>query len=120
MRRVVPVVMLVAASAGLAVAQSTESGPVLHEYVAPPASASAPSASGEARPNKTIGSAPAAGKNPAAVRTNDKVVPEPSAEEPGKPGESEPVHGTRDFGADRDTSMRPDYATGSDSTLRYV
>jgi transglutaminase-like putative cysteine protease len=57
--------------------------------------------------------------NPAALQSGDKLLTEPSPDQPRKPGE--PVLGTQgDFAADRDTSMTPDANTGADSTLHYV
>ncbi len=91
-------------------------GPVLHEYVAPPGS-SGSSASAANKP-KTLGGDPQAGKNPWGVRSRDKILPEPRKDQ--KPAPAEPVMGTNDFAADRDTSANPDYATGADSTLHYV
>ena len=104
--------------AGETGAEPTQDGPVLHEYVAPPpSSAGAAAESGKGGP-KTIGGTPQAGRNPAAVRSGDKLVPEPPKTQP--PQRGEPVHGTQDFGADRETQARPDYATGADSTLHYT
>ena len=101
-------------------ASSASDEPVLHEYVAPPKpGAGGASAGGDTKSGpKTIGGTPQAGKNPAAVRSGDKLVPEPPKSQPRQSGE--PVHGTNDFGADRETQARPDYATGSDSTLHYT
>jgi hypothetical protein len=120
-RRLVLPILAAAAIGGAAWAQAQAQdddpdGPVLHEYVAPPGASDAPADKPTDRP-KTIGAEPRAGKNPAAVKSNDQLLPEPPAEDTKKPGE--PVLGTNDFGADRDTSMRPDRATGADSTLHY-
>jgi hypothetical protein len=107
-------VALAALWAGKVAAQASPDEPVLHEYVAPPKGA----AEEPANVPKTIGGTPQAGKNPAAARNGEKLVPEPPKSQPRQAGE--PVHGTADFGADRETEARPDYQTGADSTLHYT
>jgi hypothetical protein len=104
---------------GASVLAQADDEPVLHEYVAPPKGGSG-AAGGDASKSgpKTIGGTPQPGRNPAAVRSGEKLVPEPPKAQPRQSGE--PVHGTSDFGADRETQARPDYATGSDSTLHYT
>jgi hypothetical protein len=115
--RAVLATVLAVAAGGAVWAQATDDpAPILHEYVAPPRPAAGGGASDEAP--KTIGGEPRAGKNPAAVRAGDKLVPEPSKAP--QPAQREPVHGTRDFGADRETQASPDRVTGADGTLHYV
>ena len=99
--------VLVVAAAALAVAQSSSHTRVLHEFLPPAANA---------RPTPVIGNSDR-GKNPTAIAAGDKVLPKPSLEPGGK--KSEPVLGTKQFGADRETVMRPDENTGPDSTLHY-
>jgi hypothetical protein len=103
---------------------AADDGPILHEYVAPPGGAARAGTEPADRP-RTIGGEPRAGKNPAAVKSNDQLLPEPpktkAAEDPDgrDPGGAEVVHGTGDFGADRDTTQPMDRQTGGDSTLHY-
>jgi hypothetical protein len=124
MRRGIAVV-LVAALAGAGATASADwledgegDDPVLHEYVAPPGGAPARSADGPGDRPRTIGGEPRAGKNPAAVKSNDLLLPEPPKTEPRR--QDEPVHGTQDFGADRDTTQPMDRNTGADGTLHYT
>ena len=88
--------------------------PVLHEPI--------PDLSPE-KPAPTIGGNPK-DKNPQAITAGDKVLPKPSLgdQRAGTPPASpdQPVLGTKDFGADRDTTMKPDENTSSDGTLHYV
>jgi hypothetical protein len=120
MRHLRPSLLLAAAAlagvGGTVAAQSSSDEPVLHEYVAPPKAGGSEDASKNGP--KTLGGQPQPGKNPAAVRNGTRLVPEPPKSQPRQSGE--PVHGTTDFGADRETQTRPDYATGSDSTLHYT
>jgi transglutaminase-like putative cysteine protease len=75
------------------------------------------------RPTPTIGGNPK-DKNPQAITAGDKVLPKPSLGEHSpsshRGSADQPVLGTKDFGADRDTSMKPDENTGSDGTLHYI
>ena len=101
---------------GLVVAQVPRAQPpILHEPI--------PDLSPD-RPAPTIGGAAKAGGNPQTLVAGDKVLPRPSLDQAPRPArggsKSEPVLGTRDFGADRDTSMKPDENTGPDGTLHYV
>jgi len=76
------------------------------------------------RPAPTIGGAQKKDGNPQTVVAGSKVLPKPSVDKPpggtGAGSNAEPILGTKDFGADRDTSMKPDENTGSDGTLHYV
>jgi transglutaminase-like putative cysteine protease len=102
--------VVAAVAAGLALAQSGGGrAPVLHEYLPPPANA---------RPSPIVGRNDD-GKNPTAFAAGDKVLPKPSIDQPDRKV-GEPVLGTKQFGADRDTVMRPDENTGPDSTLHYA
>jgi transglutaminase-like putative cysteine protease len=112
MRRRLPallaVAVVVAAVAGLALAQRTKR--VLHQDL--PALATD-------RPGPMIGQTGSG--NPAAFTAGDKVVPKPPLHDPlGKDPKSETVLGTDSFAADRQTTMTPDTNTGPDSTLHYV
>ena len=65
------------------------------------------------------------GDNPTAIAAGDMVLPKPTLDrEPsggaGPGSAAAPVLGTKDFAADRETSMRPDENTGPDGTLHYV
>jgi Transglutaminase-like superfamily len=90
------------------------SAPVLHEDLRPPV-ASTP------RPRRLpplLGENPAAGRNPTAIREDEKILPEPAAGQ--QPDGDEPIHGRHDFGADRRTENVPDGQTGGDDALRYI
>lgn len=101
-------------------------GPVLHEDLPPgvrpetPATADiTPIYNGEKKdPRSQILGPTAAGQNPSAIAADDKLIPEPGHLPAPKSGE--PVFGKKDFGADRQTELRPDYATGGDDTLHYA
>lgn len=80
---------------------------VLHEDL--------PSPTGDDSP--LVGSDPSAGQNPDAFASGNKVLPEP---ELAPRDASEPVFGRDGSVTDRDTSSRPDYQTGADSTLHYT
>ena len=107
--------VIVAAAAGLAIAQTTTpTRPTttrhkLHEDLPAPSD----------RPTPMIGSRGSG--NPAALTAGDKVLPRPSAERPGTPPPGgEPVLGNGGFAADRQTTMKPDGNTGPEATLHYV
>jgi transglutaminase-like putative cysteine protease len=100
------VIVVVVALAGLAVAQ--QSKPVLHEPFSDPASD---------RGSPMIGGS-GTDRMPAALNAGDKVLPKPDPSRPGR--KDEPVLGKGGFAADRDTSMKADENTASDSTLHYV
>jgi hypothetical protein len=112
------------AAAVTAAAQAVDQPPpVLHRDVRSPRRGVAGSPPGERRPPATsssaiIGDEPAAGRNPAAIGTGEKILPEPLPSEP--PAPEEPVMGQGNFGADRETSLAPDASTGPDSRLAYV
>lgn len=110
--RIALVVLVAAGTAvGLAVAQGGARPPrVLHEELP------APSAD---KVSPMIGAA-GSGANPAAFTAGDKVLPRPAATSPSARSKDEPVLGTGDFGADRDTSMTADRNTGPEGTLHYV
>lgn len=116
MRRLAFALGTVAAVAGVVIAQApAPPKQVLHEPI--------PDLD-PGRPQPTIGGAARTGGNPQTVTAGAKVLPKPNVDKPaGKTGTAtggEPVLGTKDFGADRDTTMRPDENTGSDGTLHYV
>lgn len=97
--------------AGLAVAQSSQrKAPVPHEDLPPPSGADT---------SPAIGSG-GSGAVPTALRSGDSIIPKPSVDAPFDKSHGEPVLGTKDFGADRQTSIKPDGNTGSDATLHYV
>ena len=112
------------AAAVTAAAQAVDQPPpVLHRDVRSPRRGVAGTPPGERRPPATsssaiIGDEPAAGRNPAAIGTGEKILPEPQPSEP--PAPEEPVMGRDNFGADRETSLAPDANTGPDSRLAYV
>ncbi len=105
-------IALVAAAAGIALAQTGTPRPVvLHEPL--------PESGGD-HGSPMIGSS-GADKAPAAFTAGDKVLPKPdTAREPSAGSGKEPVLGKGGFAADRETSLRPDTNTGPDSTLHYV
>ncbi|HLU66597.1 MAG TPA: transglutaminase domain-containing protein [Kofleriaceae bacterium] len=116
-------------AAALAVTAAAQVGqpapPILHQDVrSPRLSAGGAGRRGEpARPPATssdaiIGEEPAPGRNPAAIGTGGKILPEPRDGE--APAPDEPVLGQHGFAADRSTAFRPDDATGADDTLTYV
>ena len=83
-----------------------------------PGGTEAPAAAPATSASSVIGDEPAAGRNPSAIGTGDKILPEPPATAP--PSSQEPVLGTKDFGADRETTFAPDGNTGADDDLTYV
>ncbi|MBP9088829.1 MAG: hypothetical protein KBG15_22085, partial [Kofleriaceae bacterium] len=110
--RVASIVAMLAAAAGLAIAQQRPARhrPVLHEDL--------PS------PGRTDGPSPIVGavnptKNPDAIFAGDKTLPEP-ADSGTVPRNGEPVLGNDNVTADRATEQKPDLNTGSDGTLYYV
>ena len=115
-RLVITIAVAGAAAAGVVIAQAPPPAhPILHE----PIPDLAPGAQGP-----TIGGAKH-GSNPTAIVSGDKVLAKPALDRPpvgNAPtgGNAGPVLGTKDFSADRATSMRPDENTGSDGTLHYV
>lgn len=95
--------------------------PTLHEDVRSPRAAGSRSKPKPPATSATsvIGDEPAPGRNPTAIGTGDKILPEPPADtKPEIP--EEPVLGTNDFGADRRTESPPDRKTGADGTLHYI
>jgi len=115
---------IAAAAAVTAAAQVLDqSAPILHRDVRSPRRGVPGTPPGEKRPpatsaNAVIGDEPAAGRNPAAIGTGEKILPEPQPSEP--PAPEEPVMGHDNFGADRETELKPDANTGPDSRLAYV
>ena len=110
MRRTpVLVTLLIGAVAGLAIGDGGGGHPILHEDLPAP---------GGARAAATIGGS-GDGATPAAITAGDKVLPEPALDA-STAHDGQPVLGQGGFAADRDTSMRPDENTQSDSTLHYV
>ncbi len=115
---------MAAAAAVTAAAQVLDQpAPILHRDVRSPRRGVAGTPPGDKRPpatssNAVIGDEPAAGRNPAAIGTGEKILPEPPPSEP--PAPEEPVMGQDNFGADRETSLAPDSNTGPDSRLAYV
>ncbi|CAN5904974.1 hypothetical protein BH11MYX3_BH11MYX3_49620 [soil metagenome] len=97
--------------AGLAVAQSSQRRAAIpHEDLPAPNGADT---------SPAIGSG-GSGTVPTALRSGDSIIPKPSIDAPFDKSRGEPVLGTKDFGADRQTSLKPDDNTGSDGTLHYL
>jgi hypothetical protein len=119
MTRSAPLLLLCSVvGAGVAAAE-----PVLHEKIRPPRGRAGRIVGGPPE-NPARGEpprAPAAGEerreNPPAIRSEDKILVEPTSSEPQKA--EEVVHGERGIAADRETEARPDYLTGADGTLHY-
>ena len=108
-------VMAVAGVATAVIAQAPRAAkPVLHEPI--------PDLNPD-KPAPTIGGNQK-DKNPQAITSGDKVLPRPSLGEQSpaahRGSADQPVLGSKDFGADRDTTMKPDENTGTDGTLHYV
>jgi transglutaminase-like putative cysteine protease len=100
----------VIAVAGLALAETPPTRPVLHQNLPAPD-----------HPTSTIGDK-GNGATPAAFTAGDKILPKPALDASVKDrgaGSTEPVLGKGGFAADRQTDMRPDENTGTDSTLKY-
>ncbi len=115
--------MALAAAVTAAAQVLDQPAPILHRVVRSPGRGEAGTAPRDRRPpatssNAVIGDEPAAGRNPAAIGTGEKILPEPQPSEP--PAPEEPVMGQGNFGADRETSLEPDPNTGPDSRLAYV
>ena len=97
--------------AGLAVAQSSaRKAPIPHEDLPAPSGAD----------TSPVISAGGSGSVPTALRSGDAIIPRPSVDSPLDKSRGEPVLGTKDFGADRQTSVKPDDNTGTDATLHYI
>src|ERR1700761_2620941 len=113
---------VIVAAAGAVIAQAPpRPRPVLHEPIPDLDPSSPPVAVGGAKH----------GSNPTAIVSGDKALAKPSLDRPSAPSSSSsspssatsssaPVLGTKDFAADRATTMKPDENTGSDGTLHYV
>jgi transglutaminase-like putative cysteine protease len=99
------VVVAVAVTTGLAIAQQQRKARVLHQDLPAPADGS-----------RMIGS----GSSANAFRSGDKMIPKPPLDDPKSAPKDEPVLGGGGFGADRKTEMTPDDNTGSDPTLHYA
>jgi transglutaminase-like putative cysteine protease len=98
-------------AAGLSVAQSSQRKvPIPHEDLPAPSGAD----------TSPVISSGGSGSVPTALRSGDSIIPKPSVDAPLDKTKGEPVLGTKDFGADRQTSLKPDDNTGPDSTLHYV
>ena len=115
--RTAPIVALVAlavgatAIAGLAGAQSAQRKmSIPHEDLPAPTGADT---------SPVIG-ATTSGTVPTALRSGDAIIPKPNVDSPFDKTKPEPVLGTKDFGADRQTQLKPDDNTGTDGTLHYV
>lgn len=101
--------VMIAAAAGLAIAQAPATRQKLHEDLPAPSD----------KPSPMIGGTGSG--NPAAFTAGDKVLPRPPADRPSAtPPGGEPVLGGGGFAADRQTTMTPDGNTGPDATLHYV
>ncbi|HEX4452453.1 MAG TPA: transglutaminase domain-containing protein [Kofleriaceae bacterium] len=106
----------VTAATGVVIAQAPpRARPVLHEPIPDLDTSTPPVAIGGAKH----------GGNPTAIVSGDKVLAKPALDAPTKPASTSstpanPVLGTKDFSADRATTMKPDENTGSDGTLHYV
>ncbi|HUH05605.1 MAG TPA: transglutaminase domain-containing protein [Kofleriaceae bacterium] len=108
------VIVLACGGIALSAGDEDEPPPLLHEDLPGP---------GSDRPDidfdqPLFGPDPSSGQNPAAFEDKGKILPEPSGD-PARSG-NEPVHGTKDFAADRQTETTPDRNTGPDGTLHYV
>ena len=107
----------------LLVATTAVAEPVLHEKIRPPRGRAGRIVGGQpenqSRPEPPRASAPDEERreNPPAIRSEDKILVEPTSSEPPQP--QEVVHGERGFAADRETEARPDYLTQADGTLHY-
>jgi hypothetical protein len=107
---------VLAATAGVVIAQAPpRERPVLHEPIPDLDTSTPPVAVGGAKH----------GGNPTAIVSGDKVLAKPPLDARPSPSSSSstpanPVLGTKDFSADRATTMRPDENTGPDGTLHYV
>jgi hypothetical protein len=89
----------------------------LHEDLIPPGVSDAefdPSALVRA----IFGPEPRAARNPTAIGTGTRLLPEPSTRQPRQSDEI--LHGGGSYAGDRLTEWNPDYETGSDDTLQYV
>jgi hypothetical protein len=96
---------------GLSVAQSSQRKPIVpHEDIPAPTGADT---------SPVIGSG-GNGSVPTALRSGDAIIPKPSVDAPLDKTKGEPVLGTKDFGADRKTTIAPDNNTGPDATLHYI
>ncbi|MBA3459807.1 MAG: hypothetical protein H0T46_07590 [Deltaproteobacteria bacterium] len=96
---------------GLSVAQSSQRKPIIpHEDIPAPTGAD----------TSPVISSGGSGSVPTALRSGDAIIPKPSVDAPLDKTKGEPVLGTKDFGADRQTSLKPDDNTGPDATLHYV
>lgn len=108
---------LAAVAAGAAVtagavasSRAAKPRPVLHEILP------SPQTDADSEPTPLLGK-PAGDGNPSAIAAGDKVLPAPPMD---RQATDEPVLGTRDFGADRNTETAPDRSTDADSTLHYA
>lgn len=99
---------LVLGAATVTLSRAAKPRRVLHEIL--------PSPAADSEPSPVLGKS-GADTNPAAIASGDKVLPAPALD--GKKS-NEPVLGTRDFGADRNTESAPDRSTDADSTLHYA
>jgi transglutaminase-like putative cysteine protease len=107
------------AVAAIAAAQSRKPGKrYLHQDIAAPSDQTERTAQRVKDGIPVFGPEPSAKQNPTAVATQDKLLPEPAAA--GEKLKDEPVHGTNDFGADRQTEAKLDRFTSADSTLHYI
>ncbi len=105
-------ILAVGAIAGIAIAQQpARPRPVLHEDLVV--------SGGPTLDTRAIGGSGTSGM-PAAIRSGDKIIPKPPLTDPDKARNDEPVLGTDQRAADRQTQMRPDGNTGSDDTLHYA
>lgn len=107
-------IVLACGGIALSAGDDADAPPVLHEDLPGP---------GTAQPDvdfdqPIFGPDPASGQNPAAFEDKGKILPAPSGDP--APTGNEPVHGTKDFAADRQTESTPDRNTGPDGTLKYV
>lgn len=111
MRRTLAALALALAALGVAATAASQPGKsrrVLHEPL--------PSPITDTEPSPLLGK-PAGSGNPAAIAAGDKVLPVPPLND--RP-DGEPVLGTDQFGADRNTESAPDRATDRDGTLHYA
>ncbi len=102
----------------VAIVHAQSSTAVLHEDISVPKVESDRTAKRIADGVPIIGPTPKERQNPTAIASQDKLLAEPQARP--NANKQEPVHGRKEFGADRQTESKLDYSTEADSTLRYI
>ncbi len=113
-------ICLLSGAAWMASAQLRQSSVKLHEDMQPPAGQVARTAGRIADGVPIIGPNPEAKQNPTAIASQDKLISKPPTDNNSPTSKGEPVHGSKDFGADRQTETKPDLITGADNELHYI